>query len=154
MNKLINLKAILLIMLLVNSIGSWSQGNLQFSQVINLTPGTTYTVPANKVLKIESFTSQSIPIYNTTLQSQSCSSINGPCQCTWSAQSYLNIGSLSFSYQFSITSVSGYPCPATYSGSVTLPNIDFPIWLNAGKQISIQNITGVLLTAIEFNIVP
>jgi len=154
MNKLINLKAILLIMLLVNSIGSWSQGNLQFSQVINLTPGTTYTVPANKVLKIESFTSQSLPIYNTTLQSQSCSTINGPCACTWSAQSYLNIGSLSFSHQFGITSVAGYPCPATYSGSVTLPNIDFPIWLNAGKQISIQNITGVLLTAIEFNIVP
>lgn len=152
MNKLINLKAILLIMLLVNSIGSWSQGNLQFSQVINLTPGTTYTVPANKVLKIESFTSQSLPIYTTTLQSQSCAG-NNTCQCTWSAQSYLNIGSLSFSYQFSITSTIG-PCPATYSGSVTLPNIDFPIWLNAGKQISIQNITGVLLTAIEFNVVP
>jgi hypothetical protein len=65
----------------------------------------------------------------------------------------LNIGSLSFSHQFSIGGSVG-PCPATNSGSVTLPNIDFPIWLNAGKQISIQNITGVLLTAIEFNIVP
>jgi hypothetical protein len=153
MNKLINLKAILLIMLLVNSIGSWSQGNLQFSQVINLTPGTTYTVPANKVLKIESFTSQSLPIYTTTLQSQSCAP-NNTCQCTWSAQSYLNIGSLSFSQQLSISSSIGGPCPATNSGIVTLPNIVFPIWLNAGKQISIQNITGVLLTAIEFNVVP
>ncbi len=93
MNKFKYVKAIIFIMLFVNSRGSWSQGNLQFSQVINLTPGTTYTVPANKVLKIESFTSQSLPIYTTTLQSQSCSTINGPCACTWSAQSYLNIGS-------------------------------------------------------------
>ena len=152
MNKFKYVKAIIFIMLFVNSRGSWSQGNLQFSQVINLTPGTTYTVPANKVLKIESFTSQSLPIYTTTLQSQSCAG-NNTCQCTWSAQSYLNIGSLSFSHQFSIGGSVG-PCPATNSGSVTLPNIDFPIWLNAGKQISIQNITGVLLTAIEFNIVP
>ena len=152
MNKFKYVKAIIFIMLVVNSRGSWSQGNLQFSQVINLTPGTTYTVPANKVLKIESFTSQSLPIYTTTLQSQSCAG-NNTCQCTWSAQSYLNIGSLSFSHQFSIGGIVG-PCPATNSGSVTLPNIDFPIWLNAGKQISIQNITGVLLTAIEFNIVP
>ena len=154
MNKFKYVKAIIFIMLFVNSRGSWSQGNLQFSQVINLTPGTTYTVPANKVLKIESITSQSLPIYTTTFQSQSCSTINGPCACTWSAQSYLNIGSLSFSHQFGNTSVPGYPCPATYSGSITLPNIVFPIWLNAGKQISIQNITGVLLTAIEFNVVP
>lgn len=152
MNKFKYVKAIIFIMLFVNPRGSWSQGNLQFSQVINLTPGTTYTVPANKVLKIESITSQSLPIYTTTLQSQSCAG-NNTCQCTWSAQSYLNIGSLSFSHQFSIGGIVG-PCPATYSGSITLPNIVFPIWLNAGKQISIQNITGVLLTAIEFNVVP
>ncbi len=153
MNKFKYVKAIIFIMLFVNPRGSWSQGNLQFSQVINLTPGTTYTVPANKVLKIESFTSQSLPIYTTTLQSQS-SCVGNTCQCTWSAQPYLNIGSLSFSQQLSPTNSVGGPCPATNSGIVTLPNIVFPIWLNAGKQISIQNITGVLLTAIEFNIVP
>ncbi len=152
MNKLIYLKAIFLIMLLVNSNGSWSQGNLQFSQVINLTPGNTYTVPANKVLKIESLTFQSLPIYTTSLQSQQCAG-NNTCQCTWSAQSYLNIGSLSYSSQLAISSSIG-PCPATNSASVTLPNIVFPIWLNAGKQISIQNITGVMLSAIEFNIIP
>ena len=153
MNKLIYLKAIFLIMLLVNSNGSWSQGNLQFSQVINLTPGNTYTVPANKVLKIESLTFQSLSIYTTTLQSQ-INCVQTSCVCTWSAQSYLNIGSLSYSSQLANSS-SIAPCPATNSGSVTLPNIVFPIWLNAGKQIAIQNnVTGILLTAIEFNIIP
>ncbi len=152
MNKLIYLKAIFLIMLLVNSNGSWSQGNLQFSQVINLTPGNTYTVPANKVLKIESLTFQSLPIYTTTLLSHQCAG-NNTCSCTWSAQSYLNIGSLSYSSQLAVSSSIG-PCPATNSASVTLPNIVFPIWLNAGKQITIQNITGVMLSAIEFNIIP
>jgi hypothetical protein len=66
----------------------------------------------------------------------------------------LNLGSLIYSAQPGNVSIL-YTCPATNSASVTLPIIDFPIWLNAGKQISMQNnITGVLLTAIEFNVVP
>jgi hypothetical protein len=151
MNKFKYVKSIIFIMLFVNSRGSWSQGNLQFSQVINLTPGTTYTVPANKVLKIESLTSQSASI-NTPLQSSNCP--NGNCTCIYSSQPYLNLGSLIYSAQPGNVSIL-YTCPATNSASVTLPNIEFPIWLNAGKQISMQNnITGVLLTAIEFNIVP
>lgn len=151
MNKLIYLKAIFLIMLLVNSNGSWSQGNLQFSQVINLTPGNTYTVPANKVLKIESLTTPSVSI-NTPLQSSNCP--NGNCTCVYTLQPYLNIASLTYSAQPANLYVL-YTCPATNSASVTLPNIVFPIWLNAGKQITIQNnVTGILLTAIEFNIIP
>jgi hypothetical protein len=151
MNKFIFIKAIFLILLLVNSKGSWSQGNLQFSQVINLTPGNTYTVPANKVLKIESLTTQSVSI-NTPLQSSNCP--NGNCTCVYTLQPYLNIESLTYSAQPANLSVL-YTCPATNSASVTLPNIVFPIWLNAGKQITIQNnVTGILLTAIEFNIIP
>lgn len=50
------MKAILSLSLVIFACSFWSQGNLQFNQVLNLSfqaNGTTFSVPAGKVWKLE-----------------------------------------------------------------------------------------------------
>lgn len=131
------------------------QGTLQFNQVINLTPGNSYTVPAGKVLKITSITSQA-SVITTPLQAQT-GCIQTTCTCTYQSQTYLSIGNLNFTGQPSNLTVQG-SCSSgapNNSSAVSVPSIQFPIWLKTGAQVGIQNnITGILLTGIEFNVIP
>jgi hypothetical protein len=131
------------------------QGTLQFNQVINLTPGNSYTVPAGKVLKITSVTSQA-SVITTPLQAQT-GCIQTTCTCTYQAQTYLSIGNLNFTAQPSNLTVQG-SCSSgapNNSSAVNVPSIQLPIWLKTGAQVGIQNnITGILLTGIEFNVIP
>ncbi len=47
------MRTVLLIAILLTCLGFRAQGNLQFNQVLLLNNGTTYTVPAGKVWKLE-----------------------------------------------------------------------------------------------------
>jgi hypothetical protein len=132
-----------------------AQGSLQFNQVINLTPGNGYTVPAGKVFKINSITSQA-SVITTPLQAQT-GCIQTTCTCTYQSQTYLVIGNLNYTGQPANLSVQGNCSSAapTHSGNVTMPSLSLPIWLKTGAQVSVQNnITGILVTGIEFNIIP
>ena len=122
----------------------YSQGNLQFSQVLTLTGGisagpgitttsSTQTVPAGKVWKIESLGGGSIGTTNT---------------------SYLGIiinNGLSIFKQMGNTNTG-----TGFSNNIC------PIWLRAGDNVSIQHFnssgltvsTSYVISVIEFNIIP
>jgi len=51
------MKKIITIAILLFSMATYAQGNLQFNQVLNIKNGDTYTVPSGKVLKITSIVS-------------------------------------------------------------------------------------------------
>jgi hypothetical protein len=141
----------------------FSQGNLQFNQVINLSGSQAYTVPVGKCLKVES-----IQVINTTATSSltncSCNpSTMGESQCTYAGGIICVLAGVTLNYGAftktggSCTWQSMCPgnCPQTASTSVTIPSLSFPMWLAEGKSISFgTTISGVLLTAVEFNIIP
>jgi hypothetical protein len=147
-------KYIIFFFLLAISYTAKSQGNLQFNQVINLIPGANYTVPTGKVLKIESITTSSessicLPLSSTS--TGSCGGYSNQSISQYSAVSYLSIGNIS--YGVSGTSA----CGTSSCKSVPLvsPTLNLPIWLNESKTISIYtNVSQLLLTAIEFNVLP
>jgi hypothetical protein len=144
-------KALLILSLLALAIGAKAQGNLQFNQVMNLTSGNTYTVPTGKCLKIESI------LMNGAFVTSNFS--GGGCAiCSYAAVTYMQIGNIAFTVtppnQAAPGGCPGGICPATNSASLTLPSIIFPIWLKSGQIINLSSNAGVLLTAIEFNIIP
>jgi hypothetical protein len=129
-------------------------GNLQFNQVININPGENYTVPQNKVFKIESISTGTGSGTITTTFSTTTPIIGsvGCVNCFFSTLSFLTIDNVQLT-----CGVAGYQscsgCAATNTGPLTLQNIALPIWLKSGKAISISNIvSGILVTGIEFNI--
>ena len=133
----------------------YSQGNLQFNQVLNLVPGSNYTVPAGKVLKIESIATTSgstvcAPQSNSYIAS--CGGYSNQNVSNYSSVVYLTLGNL----VFTSSGASGICGTAScYNVSVTFPNLSVPIWLNAGKTVSVyNNMSQLLITAIEFNIIP
>jgi hypothetical protein len=44
--------------------------------------------------------------------------------------------------------------PISLSGTTNNNNFIFPIWLKAGQNISVISGTGILISIVEFNIVP
>jgi len=136
-------------------LGLGAQGNLQFNQVINLIPGNTYTVPLGKVLKVESITSHNAVI-TTALQGQ-ISCVQTTCTCAYQSQAYLNLGNITYAAQPANLTVNG-SCSTlapSNSSNVTFPALSLPIWLKEGTQVAVQNnITGILVTGIEFNVIP
>jgi hypothetical protein len=140
-----------------------AQGNLQFNQVINLSGSQTYTVPAGKCLKVES-----IQVINASAASSLTNcvcnpSFMGESQCTYAGGVVCVIAGVTLNYaaftktggSCSWQSMCPGNCPQTASTNVTIPTLSFPMWLAEGKSISFGNtISGVLLTGVEFNIVP
>jgi hypothetical protein len=139
------------------SLGSqlYSQGNLQFNQVLNLIPGSNYTVPAGKVLKIESIATtsgSSVCAPQTNSYFASCGGYPNQNVSNYGSVAYLTLGNLVFTSNGASGICGNASC---YNVSVTFPNLAVPIWLNAGKTVSIyNNMSQLLITAIEFNIAP
>jgi hypothetical protein len=129
----------------------YSQGNLQFNQVLNLKSGNTYTVPTGKCLKVESILMNGASITSNL-------SGGGCAICSYASITYMQIGNITYTATPpNQASPGGCPngiCPATNSASLTLPSIIFPIWLKSGEIVNLNSNGGVLLTAIEFNIIP
>ncbi len=152
------MKHIILISLLALSVTCVkAQNNLQFSQVIRLVNGQSYTVPTGKVLKIESVNFANASILMSSSGVQGPGLINN-CQsgyrCYYSAN-YLCIDNSCFYFRDtngdyycnSGSCVSTATIPLT-----TLPSMSFPIWVEAGKSVTIQTGSGVLVSGLEFNV--
>jgi hypothetical protein len=148
--------------MLLFSMASYAQGNLQFNQVLNIKNGDTYTVPAGKTLKIESLNSTK---FNVNLQLSSCTNNGG----NWFTCNYIGnvnaliIGGVIFNTGTISTGINPpnnqcSQCPLTYDVPVNGINYGFlfPIWLKSGEVISVISSSGnagILISAIEFNIV-
>jgi hypothetical protein len=140
----------------------FGQGNLQFNRVITFSPGSTYTVPTGKVLKIESitFNGNSVTVPKTSTQTLNCPSICcGAFTLTvgvYAPVTFLSLGGINFSTSNVIGDCSWLmnPTPATTNTSVSLPQINCPLWLESGKSLSIYTGTfQMIISAIEFNII-
>lgn len=144
---------------LILSFSGISQTSLQFSQVINLSAGETYTVPAGSVFKVESINQNSGSISlpysgNCMINCPGCGSSSG-VTCYYNGQTYFRIGS----YQLVKSGDNTYinsggscsVCPTNKSISVTIPNLIFPIWLKAGEVVSTL-VSGSHISGIEFNV--
>jgi hypothetical protein len=163
----------LLSFLLVRTFCS-AQGDLQFNKVLSVTNGANLTVPANKVWKIESINFSStntlqFPVGSLNLvrcetggcANTGCTVINRNCYYN---NKYMTIGNMDFitpdivqGHQASATCGS-ISCPPSntipLSASPSALSLNMPIWLEAGKNISINAGSGILVSAIEFNIIP
>jgi hypothetical protein len=137
-----------------------AQGNLQFNQVVNLSNSSNYTVPTGKVLKIESINfnnpTTSVPYSSCIINCPSCGPSSG-VTCYYSGINYLTIDNNVFfapNGQLYITSGGLCSvCPSTQTVSLSSNTFNLPIWLNSGKNVSIQA-SGIFISAIEFNIIP
>ena len=163
------MKITILLMFCFNLTFSYSQGNLQFNQVLNITNGATVAVPVGKVWKIDAVNiSPTWSFAQGTLTAVNCTqAIGGNSQfvrtCYYSAV-YLSINGVDFVSPTVYTTTTANtscvtPCPSTNSASgnsTTLLSTElvFPIWLSAGQNISVISGTGILISIVEFNIVP
>jgi hypothetical protein len=99
------------------SLSSFSQGNLQFNQVITV-GATDMTVPTGKVWKVESYQQQQVGVSLSGAIS-GCSDLSRPRPYFIDGNSYHHIN------------VAGW-------GATNVPvsaNNEFPIWLKAGQVI-------------------
>jgi hypothetical protein len=144
----------------------FTQGNLQFNQVLNLSPGSSYTVPAGKVLKIESinFGSNSVCIPRSNTVNANCITQGGPWVASsygiYDAVAYLSIGNMTFSTpSFSGNGGSsycnGWSNPNCWNYSFTNLTFSLPIWLTEGKNVLIHSgAVSIHISAVEFNVIP
>jgi len=160
------MKSIFFIIVLVTTNYSFTQGNLQFNQIISITNGGNLTVPLNKAWKIDAINFSEILSFPIgSLNNTSCvtltANIPNSRQCYYKSN-MLSIGGVNFetpsmSYVAGATTC-GTPCPATnpiaLSSTTYINNFIFPMWLNAGQNISVISGTGILISIVEFNIVP
>ena len=144
----------------------FAQGNLQFNQVLDLTNGANYTVPSGKVFKVESVNANGASVdaslIDTTLLLAYTDGV-GPhtsFRASYSKTQFICIGVNCFGTA-SLTTF--YDCfgstifcgPSTLRISdISSANIQSPIWLKAGQQITILSGSGILVSGIEFNIIP
>lgn len=147
----------------------YSQGNLQFNQVLNISNGANASVPVGKVWKIDAVNiSPTWTFMQGTLTAVNCTQAIGANSqfvrtCYYSAV-YLSINGVDFVsptvYTTTTNSTScGTPCPTTNSVSgnstaLTTTELVFPIWLAAGQNISVISGSGILVSIVEFNVVP
>jgi hypothetical protein len=114
---------------------SFSQGNLQFNQVLTVS-STDVTVPAGKVWKVESYQQQQVS-YSFNNVTTNCSDLSRP------RPYYIN----NIAYHRILVGGSGL-------SNVPVSAInEFPIWLKAGQTLR-TSCPGDFLSVIEFNIVP
>ena len=158
--------AIFFLLTIVSS--SFGQGNLQFNQVLNFGYGDNYSVPAGKVLKIESINYNSPTTYSEFIDCQlvSFNPICGSgqhmrCNYLGTAINYLVIdqnilktsGGNSGGYIDLCNVNTCETCPPSKSYGASPSSFNLPIWLREGKNVSVLA-TGIFISAIEFNIVP
>lgn len=159
------MKNILLILTITFSISSNAQGNLQFNQVLTFVPGDNYTIPAGKCLKIESINMNStnvcIPKSNT--MTGSCASPSGWTSGSYgiyNAITYLTLGNMNFQTPTFNGNQGTNSCAAwintpCYNYNFGTLSFETPIWLEAGQIIIVHsNVSNMLVSALEFNIVP
>ena len=154
------MKILILSFLLLPFSFLFSQGNLQFNQVLVFTPGNNYTVPSGKVLKVESinFTGSTVCLPLSSSYAGSCCPPGYSCGSAtmgnYNAVDYMTIGNLVFNSGPS-NAYCSIPLPSCAQKTITLPTINLPMWLPTGKSISINSGTAsMMISAIEFNIVP
>jgi hypothetical protein len=161
-------KVLLFFVFVCISVIAKTQGNLQFNQVLTFEPGDSYTVPNGKVLKIESVNMNSttlcLPKTGETDNTKSWAPKTICKSGLYNGINYLSIGnqvfnSPSFDGRSSGTQFSDGSC--NYYNE-TCKIIDFgaiifncPIWLESGKTVYINSaVSSILISAIEFNIIP
>jgi hypothetical protein len=171
---------IVILQLLFFSICFGQGTNLSFSQIITITSGTSYTVPADKALKIESLNLENNGFTVTSFY-DSCRLVNyntwhftpnWGIECVYLEKVWLKIGTLVYNVNADIFRPhqgygSVYPTPSQIDCSICpptklsipagFPNLNLPIWLKAGDQVFIEPLTGspnILISCIEFNIIP
>jgi len=150
------MKTICTLPLLIASLYAFSQGNLQFNRVWNFNQGTNYTVPAGKVLKIESV---NFNFPSLTISYSNCNVSSAGVSCIYIAPSVFSIDQNTFN-----TSENVVFAPLAYNGSCSdctptrqvafnssSVNLTMPIWLGEGKNLTING-NGVFISALEFNI--
>jgi hypothetical protein len=160
------MKKIITITILLFSMALYAQGNLQFNRIVNFKSSNSYTVPFGKVLKIVSINALSSIIVNLPLTS--CTngwSGNSPytyCNFFYNGFIYMKISNQN--YTLNNNSNTGFwnhnqcsscpPLAQTTVSSVNFNNLKLPIWLSSGEEVSVAQIDGLLISAIEFNIIP
>jgi hypothetical protein len=137
-------------------IESLAQSTLNYSKAIIFKSGDNYTVPSGFVLKIESMNSNSPS--STHLYSGctlGCSLPACGVNCNFRDTVVFQLGS----YNFSISSPSVYVtsggscsvCKTSNTIAVTIPSLNFPIWMPAGEKV-IVSAKGVYISALLFEI--
>jgi hypothetical protein len=159
------MKKIIFIISLLFGTFSFTQGNLQFNRVVTFTPGSNYTVPVGKVLKIESINMNSTTLCLPKTGEENRTSSKYVCIAgIYNGINYLTIGN----QVFSTPTMYGTSSGVQYSdGSCNFFNgscwsydfgskiFNYPIWLEEGKTVLINSaVTSILISAIEFNIIP
>ena len=143
--------------------GSGITNNLQFNRIINITQGSNYIVPVGKCFFLQSLTAIN-PVAVSTFSNCNCNpSWTGTTTCTYNGGNIFNIDQLQFNID-SYTVAGGTcswvnlcpsGCPSTNTVSLNIPTINFPILLESGKILSINNnVQGILMTGIEYTILP
>jgi hypothetical protein len=129
------LKSLFFVLLIFAGSSAFTQGNLQFNQVLKITE-TDQAVPEGKVWKIESYMQSNIGI-TTSGVITGCGDLNRNRAFFIDNTAYFNIN------------LSGY-------GGSSLPNTAnniFPIWLRE-NQTARTSCPSDFLSVIEFNIIP
>ncbi len=169
------MRQLLTILLLLFAFQSMAQGNLQFNRIVNFKSGNNYTVPAGKVLKLVSI--NALTDISVQLPLSSCNPTGAEMvrcgwggmdfctnyftECVYNGFSFLKISNQKFDIgsqtNRSLPQNQCSSCPPFSSVSVassTFNNFKLPIWLGSGEEVSVAQIEGLLISAIEFNIVP
>lgn len=156
----------LLFLLIVQNLNA--QGNLQFNQVLSLTNGANINVPLGKVWKVEAINlSNNVTFAVGSLPNTSCQTLTQTIptnrRCWYAGNFFIDVAGVQFStpslFFDTQSSNCNTPCPATNpipltSNTLSVSSFTTPIWLEAGKNISIIPGAGILISVIEFNIVP
>jgi hypothetical protein len=137
-------------------IDSLAQSTLNYSKAIIFKSGDNYTVPSGFVLKIESINSISP---NSTHKYSSCivncASPSCGVQCFYRDTVVFQLGSFNYSInspQVNYTTGGACSlCKTSNTIAVTIPSLNFPIWLPAGEKV-IVSAKGVYISALLFEI--
>jgi len=129
------MKYLIIITLTFLSLNLFSQGNLQFNQVV-IVSDQVQTVPVGKVWKVESYQQQQVSI-STNFPTTGCSDLARPRPYFIDNIQYHNIEGIGH---------------GNTSFASTAKN-NFPFWLKAGQTLK-TSCPGDILSVIEFNIVP
>lgn len=169
------MKKVLILLLILIPFIAMAQGNLQFNQVLDLTNSANYTVPVGKVFKVESVNAPNAVVTGSYIGYGSSFGFDGTyyyVACSYNVSNIICIGSIclggaqwsdgsvkvvndpphdTIGHCPSISTIGGYLYPSSSSG---YPIFNLPIWLKEGQQINIMGGSGILVSGIEFNVVP
>lgn len=141
---------------LISCIESMAQSTLNFSKAIVFKSGDNYTVPSGFVLKVESINS----ISPTSTHSYSscivnCGSPSCGVQCFYRDTVVFQLGSFKYSINSPqvnyVTGGSCSVCKTQNTITVTIPTMNFPLWLPSGETV-IVSAKGVFISALLFEI--